>query len=175
MSKFVKRQAGVGHIAEGVAEGDHLCGILLEAVVSDLLPVSHEDLQVVKCGNFRDNGTNVGWVEMAFLANEIRGSLSLVTGAVIDGLTVEVILVAAEPPVADVVFIQVPGRLAEPFDDGFIRDAVVEHLVDLVAEFGGQAGDFAVSAGFGLASAEFAAELVIGIGKEGGHGEWMME
>ena len=59
--------------------------------------------------------------------------------------------------------------LAEPFDDGFIGNAVVEHLVDLVADLGRKPGDLAVTTGFGLAGPEFADELVIGFGKEGGH------
>ena len=43
-------------------------------------------------------------------------------------------------------------------DDLFVGYAVIEHVVDLLAESKRQAGDFAVAAGFGLAGFESYAE-----------------
>ena len=42
------------------------------------------------------------------------------------------------------------GGLLEFFNDGFVGETVVEHVVDLVAEDLGEAGDFAVAAMFGF-------------------------
>ena|SRR5436309_9379632 len=99
---------------------------------------------------------------MAGLAKDIGGSFGLSTSTVIELKGVQVILITAEAPVADIVFVEVFPGFAESLDDGFIRHAVIDHLVDLVAEGQWQASDFAIAAGFGLAGLELKIEIVGG-------------
>ena len=53
------------------------------------------------------------------------------------------------------------GR-AKLFDDDFVREPVFEHVIDLHPQGEGQASDFAIAAGPGLAGLELAGEIVFG-------------
>jgi hypothetical protein len=72
-------------------------------------------------------------------------------GTFVEGLGLEVILVTAEPPTAEIVFVEVFAGIAKFFDDGFVGKAIVEHLIDLFPQDGWQTGNFAVATGSGLA------------------------
>jgi hypothetical protein len=107
---------------------------------------------------------------MAGFPDDIDGGLGLSSGAVVDGLGLEVILKTTETPIAEVVFVEVLASWAKLLDDDFVRKAVIDHAVDLLAEGEGQASDFAVAAGPGLAGLELASEIVFGgVGEEGVH------
>ena len=97
---------------------------------------------------------------MAGIAKDIGGGFSLGASTVVDELGLRVILITAEPPVADAIFVQVLAGIAKPLDDRFVRDAVIEQMIDLVAEDRRQASDFAVAAGFGLAGLELQGQVV---------------
>ena len=66
----------------------------------------------------------------------------------------------AETPIADAVLVEMLAGFAKLRDDLFVRYAVIEHVVDLLAESKRQAGDFAVASGFGLAGFELVVEFV---------------
>jgi hypothetical protein len=60
-------------------------------------------------------------------------------------LVAEVILITAFAPLGEVAGFEVFGVVAEVFDDLWVGAAVVEPLVDFVADGFGKAGDFAVA------------------------------
>jgi hypothetical protein len=97
---------------------------------------------------------STGWVNIAGFAHDIGCGFDLGQGAFVDGLGFEIVLVAAEPPTAEIVFIEVFAGIAEFFDDSFVGNTVVDHVVDLFAKGGRETGDLAVPTGFGLASLE---------------------
>ena len=66
----------------------------------------------------------------------------------------EFVLVAAVEPVMDVGGIKGDASFSEFMGDGVIGGAIVEEVVDEVALFFGQAGDFTVAAGIGVAVLE---------------------
>ena len=134
--ELVECQTGVAHVGEGVAERDELCGIVFERVTGELLAVPHEGVHVMDKGNLGADVSEMCRVNMTFFAEDIGGSLGLVTGTLIECLCFEVILVTAQPPIADAVFVQVAACLTEPLDDHLVGSAVVQHLIDLVAEGG---------------------------------------
>jgi len=150
--------AGVGHLATGVDEGDELGGVLFEGVLGDLVAVLEQGVQKMQDSDFTADAFELGGVDLGTLAEEIGGGLRLGAGALVDELGLTVVLETSEPPVAKVVFVEVFAGFTEAFDDDFVRHAVVEHDVDLVTEFGGEAGDFAVTTGTGLAGLEFSGE-----------------
>jgi hypothetical protein len=53
------------------------------------------------------------------------------------------------------------ASVTEALDDRFVGDAVIEHLIDLVAERLGQPGDLAVAPGLGLAVSQLEVEVVV--------------
>ncbi len=122
----------------------------------------HESSQILEQRDFLANLLKFCRTKMAGLAKDMGGSFGLSTSTVIDLKGVQVILITAEAPVADVVFVQVLAGFAESLDDGFVRHAVIEHLIDLVAEGQWQASDFAIAARFGLAGLELNTEIVGG-------------
>src|SRR5207247_3021220 len=54
----------------------------------------------------------------------------------------ERVLEAGFFPAGEVVFVEVAAMLAEPLENLGISEAIIEHLVDGVSEFAGQATDF---------------------------------
>ena len=109
---------------------------------------------------------------MATVADDIGGGFDLNPSVIVNRLGSEVILMTAETPIAEVVFVQVLASFPQFFDDDFIEHAVFDHAVYLLAEFGGQARNFAVATGVGLASLELAGEIVlqrIGVMKKWSH------
>ena len=59
---------------------------------------------------------------------------------------------------------------AQFVDDHRVRQAVIEHAVDLLSECEGQAGDFAAAAAGGLAGLELTGEVILGgIEEKGAH------
>lgn len=137
-------------IGEGVHERDHSGGISRKRVASDLVAMVHQGAEVLEEGKFAAGALNFCWIRVAGLADDIGGGLGLDGGTVADGLGLEVVLVTAEAPIAEVVLVKVLAERAEFMDDDLIGEAVIEHEVDFIAEGGGQAGDFAVAAGPGL-------------------------
>jgi len=81
-------------------------------------------------------------------------------GTFVEGLGLEVILVTAASPTAEAVFAKVFAGVTEFLDDGFIRNAVVDHLVDLFPQDGWETGNFAVPATFGLAGLQGSVERI---------------
>ena len=136
---------GVAHLATGIDEGDEFGRVLFEGFVGDLIAVFEQGVQKMQDGDFAADAFELGGVDLGTLAEEIGGGLRLGAGAFVDELGLLIIMETTEPPVAKVVFVEVFAGVAEAFDDDFVRHAVVEHDVDLVTEFGREAGDFAVT------------------------------
>ena len=101
---FVDGEACVGHVAAGVHEGNHFCGILFEGILGEFITVVHEGSQVLEQRNFLANLLKFCRTEMAGLAKDIGGSFGLSTSTVIELKGVQVILMTAETPSAEVVF-----------------------------------------------------------------------
>ena len=142
--------------------------------MGELLAVLHEGGEVLEEGHFAADLLEFDGVEAVGVAEEVGGGFGLGACVVGEELGLEVILVAAEAPIAEVIFVEVSAGGAEGGDDLLIRDAVVEHEVNLVAQGGGQACDFAVAPGVGLAGLEPAGEVVFGgIGEKGGSHSWL--
>ena len=99
-----------------------------------MIAVVHESSQILEQRNFLANLLKFCRTELSGLAKDIGGSFSLRTCTVIELKGVQVILMTAEAPVANIIFVQVLAGFAELFDDGFVRDAVIEHVVYLLAE-----------------------------------------
>ena len=137
--------AGVGHFAAGVDEGDEFGGILLQGFVGDLVTMLDQRVNKMKDGEFAADAFEFGGIDLSALAKDIGSGLRLGAGALADELAFAVVLKTAEPPGAEIVFGNVFGGIAEAFDDGLVRNAVVEHDIDLMAELGGKSGDFAVT------------------------------
>ena len=81
----------------------------------------------------------MGWQKVYRFLTDLTGDLHRelffeVRLAVINGLGLQIILETAKPPVAEVVFVQVFACFTQFFDDDFVRKAVVDHAVDLVAK-----------------------------------------
>lgn len=98
---------------------------------------------------------------MAAFTNDIGGGFGLTAGAIVDGLGVDVILITPETPIANIVFVQMFTGLTQFRDNYFVRQAILDHAVDFRAESKGQASDFAIATGFGLAGLELAVEVVL--------------
>jgi hypothetical protein len=158
---FFDGEGGVGRVAAGVDESDHFGGILLEGFVSDLFAVLDESVHVLEKGDFLANSLDLGGINMAAVAEHVGGGFGLIARPVVDGLGFEVVLVTADTPITDVVFVEMFAGVTKSFDDDFIGDAVFDQAVDPVAKLGGKSGDFAVAAGFGLAGLELAGEVVL--------------
>jgi hypothetical protein len=170
---FFDGEACVSGFAAGVDESDHFGRILPERFVGDLFAVLHQGVHVLEEGDFLADSLDLSGINVAAVASHVGGAFGLVSGAVIDGLSFEVVLVTAQTPVADVVVVEVLAGIAEFFNDDFIRDAVLDQAVYLVAQVGRQPSDFAVAAGFGLAGLELAGEVVlerVGVVEYWGHG-----
>jgi len=150
--------AGVGHFATGVNKGDEFGRIFLQGVMGDLFAVFNQGVHKMQDGEFAADAFEFGGIDLSALAKDIGSGLRLGAGALADELAFAVVLKTAEPPGAEVVFGNVFGGIAEAFDDGLVRNAVVEHEVNLMAELGGKSGDFAVTTRAGLASGEFGGE-----------------
>ncbi len=116
----------------------------------------HQGVEIVEQGNFLANLLKLSGINVAGIADDIGGGFGLSAGAVVDDLGLEAILVTAETPIAEVVFVKVSARFPQFFDDGFVGEAVIEHAVDFRTEGEGQASDLAVATGFGLAGLELA-------------------
>ncbi len=145
---LVQGDAGVAEIAQGIDEGDELGGVLFKGSAGVTLAVFDDGFEVLQQ---RDLGAGLaelcGAADLV-LTDEIEDALGLKTGAFVDGLGVEVIFVAAQAPVADVVFVEVAAGGPEFLDDFLVGQAIVEHAIYLVAEFGRHTSDLAVTTGF---------------------------
>jgi hypothetical protein len=76
------------------------------------------------------------------------------------------------PPVAEIVFVEVFASVAQLFDDDLVGEAIIEHAVDVAADGEGQAGDFAIAPGPGLAGLELAEEVVFNCVREQSFHRW---
>ena len=119
-------------------------------------------VDVLKESDLTANLLEVGEVGSAGFADDVSGGFGLNAGPLLNCLDLEIILVTTEAPVAEVMFGEVFSLQVEFFDNGFIREAVFEHTVDLMSKLRGQACDFAVAAGGGLAGLELLGEVVVG-------------
>src|SRR6267143_5556061 len=88
---FVDGEAGIGHVAAGVHEGNHFCRILFEGILGELVAVVHESSQILEQRNFLANLLKFCRTEMAGLAKDIGGSFGLGTRTVTDEMGVLVI------------------------------------------------------------------------------------
>ena len=106
----------VARVAAGVDERDHFGGIFLEGILGDLLAVLHERIHVMEEGDFLANSLYLRGINMAAVPKHVGGGFGLISGAVVDGLGFEVVLVPAQPPITDVVFVEVFAGVAELFE-----------------------------------------------------------
>jgi hypothetical protein len=136
---------GVTHVGKGVHEGDKFAWVLFESVVDELIAVVHDTVQVLEESDLRTSLPDLRGIGEAALADEIGCGLGLGDGAAVEDLDLEVVLVTALTPVGEVSFVEVLAGRSEFFDDDFVGNAIVDHLVDLLAEGKGQASDFAVA------------------------------
>ncbi len=163
-------EAGVGHVAASVNEGDEFRWISFEGFPSERIAIFRERLDVFEQSDLSAGLLKPDWGQAAAgLAGEFGGRLSLQNSAIIDGLSFEVILITAEAPIAQIVLVEVLSCGSEALDDLLVGEAVVDQAIDLVAQGCGEAGDFAVAAALGLAGLELKLEVVLGgVGDEGG-------
>ena len=86
-------------------------------------------------------------VEAGFIAFSQEGGGGLAFGVNVGKplLTGNPVLIAAMPPVRNVLMVEVNAMLGEFFDDEGRGKALGKHLVDEIAEFDGKLGDFAVA------------------------------
>ena len=105
---FVDGDAAVTQIAAGVDEGDKFRGILLKGIAGKVLAVLDQGLQILEQRHFTTGKAKFDRVSLATLAEEIGGGLDLDLSAIRDHLGLEVILIAAEPPIGE-------DRLPETF------------------------------------------------------------
>ena len=143
---FLQGEASAGDFADAVQESDEFGRVFCKGIAGDLLTLIHKDPHVINKRDFLTDFAEQRGVGIGVFAQQVSGGVSPDLSAIVDGSGIEIILKAAETPVADVVFVQVFAGFAKCFDDGFIRDTIVEHAIDLVPEFRGKAGDLAVAA-----------------------------
>ena len=151
-------------------EADDFGGVLEDGLASEVIAVFKQGYEILDQGYFLASFLKTMLVKGVGLGNSLSGGLGLSLSALVDGLGFEVILVSPEPPVAEIILINMLSVGAEVFDDLFIGQAVVDHVVDLGTYSGGQASDFAVATGPGLAGLQLASEVEFeGVGEQGGH------
>jgi hypothetical protein len=88
-------------------------------------------------------GIGVELVEEYSRLFDFRGWFGPAAGGVAPDLFGEPVLVIGFAPAGEVVLVEVFADVAEPGDDVGIREAVLEHKVDLLADGGREPGDFA--------------------------------
>ena len=132
----------------------------MKGLMRELGAVSYKSVHILEQRNLAADLLKLQRAKIAGSPHDIGGSFGLDAGAIVNDLGFEVILEPAEAPIADIVLVKMAAGWAELFDDGFIGETVIEHMVDLVAERGGQAGDLAVTTGPGLAGLELEREIV---------------
>jgi len=140
LTEFFEVNRVLGHPGEGVNEMGIFLGIFLDHVLEELNVDAIEDLLELGAGQVDDgarkrHGAIVGG-EAASPETEVANEIGAFFGA-------KPILEAAFKPSADVIVVNVVAFGGEEFDDGAVGAGVVEHEVDLLAQFGGKAGDLA--------------------------------
>jgi hypothetical protein len=167
---FFDGDVAVTQITAGVHEGDEFGGVLFKGITGKLLAVFEEGLQILEKRHFATGPAEFVRVHAARFAEEIGSSRDLNLRAVGNDLSLEVILIAAEPPVTNVILVEVLAGDTEVLDDGFVFHTVVEHTIDLCAKHSGEASYFAVAAGLGLAGLKLLVEVIFGgVRNEGLH------
>ena len=154
-------ERSVAHFADGVHEGDQFGRVVFERILGDLGAMLHQSFKILQERDFVADLLKDGGVCMSGFPGDVGGGFGLSASTFGEELCIEVILIAALTPPGKVVLCKVFAGVSEALNDGLVGSTVVEQAIDLVAEFGGQAGDLAVSPGAGLASAELAAEVVM--------------
>ena len=159
-------QSGITEGAERVDGGEEAGGVGGERVAQRVVPVILKSRQELGGGDKVAGALEERRVGLAKLLEEVEGEFRLRLDASDGFLVAAIVLVAALFPVAKVLRVEARGGFAEFVDDDSIRQAVIKHAVDEVADRPGQAGDFAVASGvFGRRILGF--DLVE---KEGGSG-----
>ena len=85
-------------------------------------------------------------VDALFLVGEVEGEFEAGAGLVEEAEFMQVILVAALFPAADIVVGEMFTDFTQLLADGAVGEAVVEHLVDLVADGFRETSDVAAAA-----------------------------
>ena len=140
---------GVGKVADGVDNIQVFGRGSLEQAFEGVVAVVAEGVKELNGSDLLAGAAEVGHVDIAVFLEELGEGFNHGFGA-LDGVQVfEVILVTALDPIGDVLGVEAAAVLAQFVDDDVVRQAVIEHAVEHVADVQGQAGDFAVAAEVG--------------------------
>ena len=101
------------------------------------------DVQELGDGYFVAGFQELGDGDIGHFVDEFCSGLGLGFGAIEQGLVLEVVLVSAFSPVGEVLVVKACGMRTEVFKDGAVLAALVEEVIDSLADGFGQASDFA--------------------------------
>jgi hypothetical protein len=174
---FLQFQGSIALAADRVKDLKVPGGPIAEHVFEGLVAVLAEGIEELRASHQVECLAEERRVQRAGFAEEIGGEFRLDFGLLNGVLKAEVILVAALDPVGDLLAVETATGFAEFVDDEAMRQTVIEHAIEQVASFFGQAGDFAVAPMVGLVL-EFEA-LVLDLVEECGHrdfvGNWVLD
>jgi hypothetical protein len=134
---------GVVHIADCVEEIEVLDRVLLQTTNQDLFAVMHNDVEELGDGDGVAGLEELRDGDAGLFVDEIGGGFGLGADALELALVFEVILITALAPVGEVLVTDAFGVRAEVFEDGWVISAIIEQMVDPLADGFGKLGDFA--------------------------------
>ena len=135
-------EAAVGEPGKGIEHAEIVEGVGDESLAEDV---------TTKIG---DRLADLGGCELlsGLESTDVIGVAEKIKGAILAGaalvdqpLLAKIVLVTASFPPANAVFGKIFAVLPELANDFLVGKAVIEHFIDALADFLGQAGDFAVA------------------------------
>ena len=147
MAVLLEFDAGIGHDGDRVQHGEIPGGVALEEFLQGFVAVFEDCLEKLGASDQVAGAMNEHGVGIRRFLQEVGGEFHLGFSAGDGALVFEIILVTALGPIGNVLGVEAFPCLAEFIDDDAIRQAIIEHAVEHVASFFGQARDFAVPAG----------------------------
>ena len=142
-------QAGLGGPTNDVEKGYEPGRVLFHHSLEGGLAVIANDFEELNGCELIAGFMDFAGVQIARFLKDVHSSFGLGFDLFDQCLDFEIILVAALFPIGEVLGIESLAGFAQLVDDDRVREAVIEHVIDHVASFFGQARDFAVTAWIG--------------------------
>jgi len=134
---------GVAHVAGDIHQVKVFGRLFLQCPGKGSFPVLANNVKELGGGDFVAGLEELGDSDIGHFVDEFGSSFGLGFGAIEQGLVLEVVLVTAFSPVGEVLVVKACGMGAEVFEDGAVLVALVEEVVDALADGLGEASDFA--------------------------------
>ena len=167
VSGFFGRNAGLRHVADGVKEAEDGGRVGLERGSECVLSVIEQGGEHLGGGDFAANAGDLVGV-CAGLDDEFSGEFGKQAGSGGEVLFAEVVLVSAIAPAGEFLFGESVAIGAEALGDFGVGDAFIEHAVNGILDWNGEAGDVARAAAARPGGKQFGEKVGgFGLGRDG--------